>query len=157
MAQAPRAAHVAQERLHSPELTLNVDEHRAIGPVRNPADDLMPIRRLRDARSVVDPLDATPCEAVPMDEPANGSASSHFGLLVSRVRPARIRRASPPESGTSGALSCLSGQSHTRDRFGPPPYETNDCETPSCCHIPTNRHPARSENATVRGEHKSHP
>jgi hypothetical protein len=63
----PRTAHVAEESFHGREIALDVNEDRAIRPVRNTADQAMPERRLRDSRAVIHALNATARDAIPVD------------------------------------------------------------------------------------------
>lgn len=88
-----RTTHVAEERLHGREVALDVDEDRAIGPVRDTADHAVTTRRLSDARAVVHTLDATARETMPVDEFAHGGGlSGSDGLLatVTSRSPSRL-------------------------------------------------------------------
>jgi hypothetical protein len=68
MARSSRTTDVTQEGLHRLDSSLNVDEDRAIGPVRYGTHHSVTIGRLHHARAVVDSLYAPVGEAVPVNE-----------------------------------------------------------------------------------------
>ena len=80
VARSSRAGHVTQERLHRFGMALNIDEDRAIGPVRHRTNYAVALRRFGYPRPIIHSLYATDGDIVPMDEGVHRTHKSKVSM-----------------------------------------------------------------------------